>query len=184
MPMAARASGSFLGWQLLDGLLTAILLFPTYFFCKTFLTPLNLKLIITYIVLGFLSAADNLMYVKHYESATLLASSSLVFSALLGYLLVKNKVNASMINAIFIITPAMSIIELDSGSDRNGNIGDKQYYHRIPMGHFGFCSSWAHFCFRASFFEVTGRKVLPCFSGATSHGFFVCFHIHNYSGHC
>ncbi|KAB1211878.1 putative purine permease 5 [Morella rubra] len=115
------------GWPL-----TALILFPTYFFCKTLPTPLNLKLTLSYVVLGFLSAADNLMYAYAYaylpaSTAALLASSSLVFSALFGYLLVKNKVNASIINAVVIITAAVTIIALDSDSDTYGNISNSQY---------------------------------------------------------
>lgn len=112
--------------------LTALILFPTYYFCKTFPTPLNFKLTLSYIVLGFLSAADNLMYAYAYaylpaSTAALLASSSLAFSALFGYFLVKNKLNASIINAIVVITAAMTIIALDSDSDTYGDITNSQY---------------------------------------------------------
>ncbi|KAK3018590.1 hypothetical protein RJ639_002825 [Escallonia herrerae] len=115
------------GWPLI-----VLMLVPTYFICGTFPTPLNLKLILAYVGLGFLSAADNLMYAYAYaylpaSTASLLASTSLIFSALFGYLLVKNKINASAINAIVIITAAMAMIALDSDSDRYGNITDKQY---------------------------------------------------------
>ncbi|XP_059637764.1 probable purine permease 5 isoform X2 [Cornus florida] len=115
------------GWPL-----TALMLIPTYIFTRTFPTPLNFKLFLSYVVLGFLSAADNLMYAYAYaylpaSTASLLASSSLVFSALFGYLFVKNKINASTINAVVIITAAMAIIGLDSSSDRYGDITDSQY---------------------------------------------------------
>lgn len=115
------------GWPL-----TALILFPTYFFCKTSPTPLNFKLTLSYIVLGFLSAADNMMYAYAYaylpaSTASLLASTSLIFSALFGYMIVKNKLNASMINGIVVITFAMTIIALDSNSDRYGNVTGKQY---------------------------------------------------------
>ncbi|XP_068304134.1 probable purine permease 5 [Pyrus communis] len=115
------------GWPL-----TALILLPTYIVCKTTPTPLNIKLTVSYIVLGLLSAADNLMYAYAYaylpaSTASLLASSSLVFSALFGHLLVNNKLNAAIVNAIFIITAAMTIIALDSDSDRYGNVTDKQY---------------------------------------------------------
>ena len=115
------------GWPL-----TALILLPTYFVFKTFPTPLDLKLTLAYIVLGFLSAADNLMYAYAYaylpaSTAALLASSSLVFSTLFDYFLVKNKLNAAMINVVVIITAAMTIIALDSDSDRYGNITDRQY---------------------------------------------------------
>ena len=70
------------GWPL-----TAIIIIPTYLFGRTSPTPLTLKLALSYIVLGFLSAADNLMYAYAYaylpaSTASLLASSSLAFSAL------------------------------------------------------------------------------------------------------
>ncbi|XP_015892583.1 probable purine permease 5 isoform X2 [Ziziphus jujuba] len=115
------------GWPL-----TALILFPTCFICKTFPTPLNLQLTLAYIMLGFLSAADNLMYAYAYaylpaSTAALLASSSLIFSALFGYLIVKNKITMSIVNAIVVITFAVVIIALDSSSDRYGNVTDSQY---------------------------------------------------------
>ncbi|XP_004488889.1 probable purine permease 5 isoform X1 [Cicer arietinum] len=115
------------GWPLI-----ALILFPTYLISKTYPTPLNLKLGLSYIILGFLSAADNLMYAYAYaylpaSTATLVASSSLVFSALFGYILVNNRMNASIINALFVITAGLTIIALDSSSDRYGNISDKEY---------------------------------------------------------
>ncbi|KAA8535350.1 hypothetical protein F0562_030353 [Nyssa sinensis] len=115
------------GWPL-----TAIILIPTYVFSGTFPTPLNFKLTLSYIGLGFLSAADNLLYAYAYaylpaSTASLLASSSLVFSAIFGYFIVKNKINASTINALVVITAAMTIIALDSSSDRYGNVSEKQY---------------------------------------------------------
>lgn len=115
------------GWPL-----TALVLIPMYFFLKMSPTPLTLKLAVSYVTLGFLSAADNLMYAYAYaylpaSTASLLASSSLVFSALFGYFLVKNKLNASMVNGIVIITAAMAIIALDSSSDRYGNVTSSQY---------------------------------------------------------
>ncbi|CAN4084420.1 unnamed protein product [Withania somnifera] len=101
-------------------------------FLKVFPTPLDLKLTISYVVLCFLTAADNLMYGYAYaylpaSTAALLASTSLVFSALFGYLLVKNTMNLSIINSIVIITAATTIIALDSSSDRFGYITDHQY---------------------------------------------------------
>ncbi|KAH9697327.1 putative purine permease 5 [Citrus sinensis] len=78
------------------------------------------------------NAADNLMYAyaNAYlpaSTAALLASSSLVFSTLFGYFLVKNKLNAAMINVVVIKTAAMTVIALDLDSDRYGNITDRQY---------------------------------------------------------
>lgn len=115
------------GWPI-----TFFILIPTYFIRKTYPTPMTLYLFISYIVLGFLSAADNLMYAyaSAYlpaSTASLLAASSLVFSALFGYILVKNKINAGMINAIVLITAAVTLIALDSDSDRYSYITDKQY---------------------------------------------------------
>lgn len=115
------------GWPL-----TAIALFPTYFFCKKFPTPLSFKLVISYAILGFLSAGDNLLYAYAYaylpaSTASLLASSSLPFSVLFGYLLVGNNLNASIFNSIVIITASLTIIALDSNSDRYGNVSQSQY---------------------------------------------------------
>ncbi|CAI9098842.1 OLC1v1035563C2 [Oldenlandia corymbosa var. corymbosa] len=115
------------GWPI-----PALILVPSYFILGVYPTPLNFQLTLSYALLGFLSAADNLMYAYAYaylpaSTASLLASTALVFSTLFGYLIVKNKINASIINAIVIITAAMAIIALDSESDRYGNITDTQY---------------------------------------------------------
>uniref|UniRef100_A0A2K1WZ58 Uncharacterized protein n=1 Tax=Populus trichocarpa TaxID=3694 RepID=A0A2K1WZ58_POPTR len=66
------------GWSL-----TALILFPSYFFVDSSPTPPTFKLLVSYIVLGSLSAADNLMYAYAYaylpaSIAALLASSSLI----------------------------------------------------------------------------------------------------------
>lgn len=108
------------------------ILLPMYFFTKTSPTPLNIKLALSYIGLGFLSAVDNLMYAYAYaylpaSTASLLASTVLVFSAIFGYFIVKNKINLSTINAIVVITAAMVIIALDSDSDRFSYITDTEY---------------------------------------------------------
>ncbi|KAL2249568.1 UNVERIFIED_CONTAM: putative purine permease 5 [Sesamum indicum] len=115
------------GWPI-----PALVLIPMYSILGIFPTPLNLKLVLSYVALGFLSAADNLMYAYGYaylpaSTASLLGSTSLVFTAFFGYLLVKNKINASTINATFVITAAMAIIALDSDSDRYGNVTESQY---------------------------------------------------------
>ncbi|XP_047325706.1 probable purine permease 5 isoform X2 [Impatiens glandulifera] len=115
------------GWPL-----TVLFLLPSYFFSKKTPTPLNYKLLLSYIVLGLLSAADNLMYAYAYaylpaSTASLLASSSLAFSALFGYFIVHNRINISTLNAIFIISVAVIIIGLDSDSDRYGNVTDSEY---------------------------------------------------------
>ncbi|KAF7140498.1 hypothetical protein RHSIM_Rhsim06G0182200 [Rhododendron simsii] len=115
------------GWPL-----TALILIPTYFFCKTSPSPFTIKLTLSYIVLGFITAADNLMFAYAYaylpaSTASLCTSSVLAFSALFGYVLVKNKINSFTMNAIVIITAAMVIIGLDSSSDRYGNVTDSQY---------------------------------------------------------
>ncbi|MFS7917672.1 putative purine permease, plant [Helianthus anomalus] len=103
-----------------------------YFFTKASPTPLTLKLALSYIGLGFLSAADNLMYAYAYaylpaSTASLLASTVLIFSAIFGYFIVNNKINLSTINSIVVITAAMIIIALDSDSDRFSYITDTQY---------------------------------------------------------
>jgi drug/metabolite transporter (DMT)-like permease len=76
--MGVKASGSFHGLQLQAGWsLTALILFPSYFFVDSSPTPLTFKLLVSYIVLGFLSAADNLMYA--YAYAYLPASIAALF---------------------------------------------------------------------------------------------------------
>lgn len=115
------------GWPL-----TALFLIPLYIMGKRTPTPITLNLAICYAALGFLSAADNLMYAWAYaylpaSTASLLASSSLVFSALFGYIIVKNKLTVSTINAIVVITASVVVIALDSNSDRFSNISNGQY---------------------------------------------------------
>ncbi|GFP81723.1 probable purine permease 5, partial [Phtheirospermum japonicum] len=123
------------GWPI-----PALVLIPTYFVLGTSLTPLSLKLVASYVVLGFLAAADNLMYAYGYaylpaSTASLLGSTSLIFSALFGYLLVKNKINASTVNAVVLITAAMVIIALDSDSDRSFHVVLEQ---QVMVSLFGF----------------------------------------------
>ncbi|XP_074571833.1 putative purine permease 5 isoform X2 [Curcuma longa] len=115
------------GWPI-----TALFLAPLYFVRKVSPTPFSFKLFLAYVLLGFLSAADNLMYAWAFaylpaSTASLLAASSLAFSALFGYFIVKNNLNLSSINAIVIITAGAVIIGLDSGSDRYPGVSNKQY---------------------------------------------------------
>ncbi|XP_020099715.1 probable purine permease 5 isoform X2 [Ananas comosus] len=115
------------GWPL-----TALFLIPAYFANRISPTPLSLKLLAWYILLGFLSAADNLMFAWAYaylpaSTASLLAASSLVFSSLFGYFIVKNRINLASVNAIVIITAGVVVIALDARSDRYEGITDKQY---------------------------------------------------------
>lgn len=122
-----------LSWSAVAGWpLTALFLLPYYLLGKASPTPLSLKLCFWYILLGFLSAADNLMYAWAYaylpaSTASLVAASSLVFSALFGYIIVKNRLYLSSLNAIVVITAGVVIIALDSQSDRYPGITDKQY---------------------------------------------------------
>ncbi|XP_065850154.1 probable purine permease 5 [Euphorbia lathyris] len=117
------------GWPI-----TALMLLPLYLFFNPVPTPLTLQLVLSYVGLGFLTTAHDLMFAYAYvylpaPTATLLASSSLVFSCLFGYFIVNNKLNASIINATVIITAATTIIALDSDSDseRYDNVTDRQY---------------------------------------------------------
>ncbi|KAH6817449.1 purine permease 5 [Perilla frutescens var. frutescens] len=115
------------GWPI-----PALVLIPTYAVLGVHPTPLDLKLTTSYVVLGFLSAADNLMYAYGYaympaSTASLLGSTSLIFSSLFGYLLVKNRINAAMVNAIVLITAAMAIIAVDSDSDMYAGVTQEQY---------------------------------------------------------
>ncbi|WCJ29904.1 purine permease 5 [Euphorbia peplus] len=115
------------GWPI-----TALFLLPIYLFSSTHPSPFTLKLVLSYIVLGFLTAAHDLMFAYAYaylpaSSATLLASSSLVFSCLFGYFIVNNKLNASTINSTVIIIAATTIISLDSDTNRYDNVSDREY---------------------------------------------------------
>ncbi|XP_010526296.1 PREDICTED: probable purine permease 5 [Tarenaya hassleriana] len=115
------------GWPI-----SLLILLPVYVIRKKTPTPLTMKLLVSYIVLGFLSAADNLMFAYAYaylpaSTSSLLASSSLAFSALFGYFIVKNRINPAIVNSIIIITAAMAIIALDSSSDRYSNVSTHQY---------------------------------------------------------
>ncbi|XP_023733804.1 probable purine permease 5 [Lactuca sativa] len=109
-----------------------LILLPTYLFTKATPTPLTFNLTLSYISLGFLSAADNLMYAYAYaylpaSTASLLASTVLIFSAIFGFFIVKNQINLSTINSIVVITAAMAIIALDSDSDRFSYVTNTQY---------------------------------------------------------
>ncbi|KAK1632807.1 hypothetical protein QYE76_007122 [Lolium multiflorum] len=119
------------GWPI-----PALLLPPCYLLLEgaspTWPPPLGLCL--WYALLGLLSAADNLMYAWAYaylpaSTASLVAASSLAFSAIFGRLIVKekNRMGLSTVNAIVVITAGVVIVALDSGSDRYPGVTGKQY---------------------------------------------------------
>ncbi|XP_002961495.2 probable purine permease 5 [Selaginella moellendorffii] len=89
-------------------------------------------LLLAYAVIGFLSAADNFMFAWSYaylpaSTSTLLASSSLAFTAIFAWLLVHKKLNASSVNSIAIMTAGAVILGLDSSSDRPPGTTSRQY---------------------------------------------------------
>uniref|UniRef100_A0A0D9XGN3 Probable purine permease n=1 Tax=Leersia perrieri TaxID=77586 RepID=A0A0D9XGN3_9ORYZ len=122
-----------LSWSAVAGWpLPAAILLPCYLIGKSPPTKLSPRLFAWYVLLGFLSAGDNLMYAWAYaylpaSTASLVAASSLAFSAMFGYFIVNNKMNLSSVNAVVVITAGVAIIALDSQSDRYAGITDKQY---------------------------------------------------------
>uniref|UniRef100_A0ACD5XYX2 Uncharacterized protein n=1 Tax=Avena sativa TaxID=4498 RepID=A0ACD5XYX2_AVESA len=96
--------------------------------------PPPLTLCLWYALLGLLSAADNLMYAWAYaylpaSTASLVAASSLAFSAVFGRVIVRsnNGMGLATVNAIVVITAGVVIVALDSGSDGYPGITDAQY---------------------------------------------------------
>jgi drug/metabolite transporter (DMT)-like permease len=122
-----------LSWAAVAGWpLPALLLLPFYLLGKGSPTPLSLTLCFWYALLGLLSAADNLMYAWAYaylpaSTASLVAASSLAFSALFGRAIVKNRLRLSSLNAIVVITAGVVVVALDSGSDRPPGVTARQY---------------------------------------------------------
>uniref|UniRef100_A0A0E0B6H4 Probable purine permease n=1 Tax=Oryza glumipatula TaxID=40148 RepID=A0A0E0B6H4_9ORYZ len=122
-----------LSWSAVAGWpLPALLLLPCYLAGKAAPTPLSPNLCAWYALLGLLSAADNLMYAWAYaylpaSTASLVAASSLAFSALFGCAIAKNRLRLSSLNAVVVITAGVVIIALDSGSDRYPGITGRQY---------------------------------------------------------
>lgn len=122
-----------ISWTVVAGWpISLLILIPTYFILGVFPTPFNLKLTLSYIFLGFLASADNLMFAYAYaylpaSTAALLSSSTLFFSAFFGYFLAKNKIDSSTINSVVLITSAIVIIALDSDSDKYSYVTDQQY---------------------------------------------------------
>ncbi|XP_047052061.1 probable purine permease 5 [Lolium rigidum] len=126
-----------LSWSAVAGWpIPALLLPPCYLLLEgaspTWPPPPGLCL--WYALLGLLSAADNLMYAWAYaylpaSTASLVAASSLAFSAVFGRLIVKknNRMGLATVNAIVVITAGVVIVALDSGSDRYPGITDGQY---------------------------------------------------------
>ncbi|WCJ29892.1 purine permease 5 [Euphorbia peplus] len=118
---------SMTGWPI-----TASMLPPTYLFFKIRPTRLTLKLIFSYVVLGFISAVRSMIFSHAYaylpaSTATLLSSAILVFTCLFGYIIINNKLNASIINSVVIITAAITIVALDSASGKYDNVSNHQY---------------------------------------------------------
>ncbi|CAN6167969.1 unnamed protein product [Urochloa humidicola] len=122
-----------LSWAAVAGWpLPALLLLPLYLLGKATPTPLSLSLCLWYALLGFLSAADNLMFAWAYaylpaSTASLVAASSLAFSAIFGRAIAKNTLTLSSINAVAVITAGVVVVALDSGSDRPPGVTAGQY---------------------------------------------------------
>ncbi|PNT65125.1 probable purine permease 5 isoform X2 [Brachypodium distachyon] len=122
-----------LSWSAVAGWpIPALLLLPYYLAGKASPTPPTAKLCLWYALLGLLSAADNLLYAWAYaylpaSTASLVAASSLAFSALFGRLIVKNRIGLAALNAIVVITAGVAIVALDSGSDRYPGVTRAQY---------------------------------------------------------
>ncbi|KAH7297040.1 hypothetical protein KP509_26G050500 [Ceratopteris richardii] len=115
------------GWPL-----TGLALLPFYFKKGVLPTRPTWILLFAYAFIGFLSAADNLMYSWAYSylpasTASLIASSSLAFTAFFAFCLIGKRMNAFTVNAIGIITAATVILALDSSSDRPTGVSEKQY---------------------------------------------------------
>ncbi|CAK9168850.1 unnamed protein product [Ilex paraguariensis] len=108
------------------------------------------------------------------STASLLASSVLVFSTLFGYFIVKKKINDSVVNSIAIITAAMTIIALDSDSDRYAYITESQYIMGFVWIIMGSALHWLIFALVVSFCRITREKIFSCCLGATGHGFPIC----------
>uniref|UniRef100_A0ACD5XYQ4 Uncharacterized protein n=1 Tax=Avena sativa TaxID=4498 RepID=A0ACD5XYQ4_AVESA len=126
-----------LSWSAVAGWpIPALLLLPSYLLLDgaSPTWPPQPRLCLWYALLGFLSAVDNLMYAWAYaylpaSTASLVAASSLAFSAVFGRIIVKknNRMGMATVNAIVVITAGMVIVALDSGSDRYPGITGKQY---------------------------------------------------------
>lgn len=95
-------------------------------------TPLTLKLIIIYLVMGCLTAFDNLLYswgLSYLPVSTnsLLCSSQLAFNAVFAYALVGQKITSYVLNSIVIITLGTVLLGVSSGSDKPEGTTEKQY---------------------------------------------------------
>ncbi|KAI5084540.1 hypothetical protein GOP47_0000709 [Adiantum capillus-veneris] len=115
------------GWPL-----AALALLPFYLQKDTHPTRPTWGLLLAYAFLGLLSAADNLMYSWAYSymplsTASLVAASSLAFTAFFAFCLVGKRLNAFTINSVGVITAATVILALDSSSDRPASVTRRQY---------------------------------------------------------
>ncbi|KAL6844579.1 hypothetical protein ACP4OV_025238 [Aristida adscensionis] len=122
-----------LSWAAVAGWpLPALLLLPLYLLGKASPTPPSATLCLWYALLGLLSAADNLMYAWAYaylpaSTASLVAASSLAFSALFGRAIAKNRLTLPSVNAVVVITAGVAVVALDSGADRPPGVTARQY---------------------------------------------------------
>lgn len=115
------------GWPI-----TALALMPFYFKKGVSPTPPTWSLLLAYAVLGFLSAADNLMFSWAYSylpasTASMISASSLTFTAIFAYFVVGKKLNAFTFNSVGVITAAAVILALDSSADRPEGVSKQQY---------------------------------------------------------
>lgn len=106
------------------------------FFCYWWLslrpTPMNFKLFSIYVVMGCITAFDNLLYswgISYLPVSTnsLLCSCQLAFNALFAYALVGQKITPYVINSVFSITMGAILLGISAGSDRPKGTTERQY---------------------------------------------------------
>lgn len=95
-------------------------------------TPLTPKLLIIYLVMGCLTALDNLLYswgISYLPVSTnsLVCSSQLAFNAVFAYALVGQNITPYVMNAVVVITTGTVLLGVRAESDRPQGTTEKQY---------------------------------------------------------
>lgn len=124
-------------------------------------TPLTPKLCLIYVVLGCLTAFDNLLYslgLSYLPVSTnsLVCSSQLAFNAVFAYLLVGQRISPYVMNSIVVISTGTVILGVSANSDKPVGTSEKEYI----MGIIVTIAASAIFALLLPLIELTYRKVV------------------------
>jgi len=96
------------------------------------ITPLTPKLVLIYVALGLLLAADNLLYswgtsYMPVSTYSLLCSSQLAFNGVFAFILTRQKITPYILNSLVLLTLSAILLGVHSDGDRPKGVNTAEY---------------------------------------------------------